>query len=146
MAAIKSTKVPKAFGETYAVITTITDTICRERLNEEYGELARFAAAAFCRKCPSPLSRGKPKTWACGVLYALGQVNFLPDKSFEPHMSLGELCELMGVGKSTGPAKAKVIFDALDLYQFSGLDVAQPAGTQPLRVVRRDRRDICGCP
>ena len=114
MAAIKSTRVPKALGEIYAVITTITDTFCRERLNEEYGELARFAAAALCRKRPSPLSRGKPKTWACGILYALGQVNFLPDKSFEPHMSLGELCELMGVGKSTGPAKAKVISDALD--------------------------------
>ena len=118
MAAIKSTKVPKAFGETYAVITTITDIFCREHLNEEYGELARFATAALCRKRPSPLSRGKPKTWACGILYALGQVNFLPDKSFEPHMSLGELCELMGVGKSTGPAKAKVISDALNLYQF----------------------------
>jgi hypothetical protein len=118
MAAIKSTKVPKAFGETYAVITTITDIFCREHLNEEYGELARFATAALCRKRPSPLSRGKPKTWACGILYALGQVNFLPDKSFEPHMSLGELCELMGVGKSTGPVKAKVISEALDLYQF----------------------------
>ncbi len=45
MAAIKSTKVPRAFGETYAVITTITDIFCRERLNEEYGELARFATA-----------------------------------------------------------------------------------------------------
>ncbi len=67
MAAIKSTKVPKAFGEIYAVITTITDTFCRERLNEEYGELARVATAALCRKRPSPLSRGQPKTWACGV-------------------------------------------------------------------------------
>ena len=52
MAAIKSTKVPKAFGETYAVITTITDTFCRERLNEEYGELARFATAARSRAKP----------------------------------------------------------------------------------------------
>ncbi len=133
MAAIKSTKVPKAFGEIYAVITTITDTFCRERLNEEYGELARFATAALCRKRPSPLSRGKPKTWACGVLYALGQVNFLPDKSFEPHMSLGELCELMGVGKSTGPAKAKV--DRLDSppsgrrrWQVAARSVSQPDG------------------
>ncbi len=118
MTVTKSTKVPKAFGEIYAVITTITDTFCRERLNAEYGELARFAAAALCRKRPSPLSRGKPNTWACGVLYALGQVNFLSDKSFEPYMSLGELCEFMGVGKSSGPAKAKVISDALDLYRF----------------------------
>jgi hypothetical protein len=118
MTVTKSTKVPKAFKETYTAITTITDTFCRERLNAEYGELARLATAALCRKRPSPLSRGKSKTWACGVLYALGQVNFLSDKSFEPYMSLGELCELIGVGKSTGPVKAKVISDALDLYQF----------------------------
>ena len=118
MAAIKSTKVPKAFGETYAVITTITDTFCRERLNEEYGELARFATAALCRKRPSPLSRGKPKTWACGILYALGQVNFLSDKSLDPYMPLGELCDLMGVGKSTASAKASIVSKALDLYQF----------------------------
>ncbi len=118
MAAIKSTKVPKAFGETYAVITTITDTFCRERLNEEYGEFARFAAAALCRKRPSPLSRGKPKIWACGILYALGQVNFLSDKSLDPYMPMCDLCDLLGVGKSTASAKAGIVSKALDLYQF----------------------------
>jgi hypothetical protein len=118
MSATKSTRVPKALKETYTAITTITDTFCRERLNAEYCELSRFATAALCRKRPSPLSRGKPKTWACGVLYALGQVNFLSDKSIEPHMSLAELCNLLGVGKSTAPTKAKVISDALGLYQF----------------------------
>ena len=118
MAAIKSTKVPKAFGETYAVITVITDTFCREHLNEEYGELARFATAALCRKRPSPLSRGKPKTWACGILYALGKVNFLSDKSLDPYMPLGELCDLMGVGKSTASTKAGLISKALGLSQF----------------------------
>jgi hypothetical protein len=118
MAAIKSTKVPKAFGETYAVVTAITDTFCREHLTEEYGEIARFATAALCRKRPSPLSRGKPKTWACGILYALGKVNFLSDKSLDPYMSLGKLCSLMGVGKSTASTKAGLISEALGLSQF----------------------------
>ncbi len=115
---MKSTKVPKAFGETYVAITAITDTFCREHLNEEYGELARFATAALCRKRPSPLSRGKPQTWACGILYALGKVNFLSDESFDPYMLLGELCGLMGVGKSTASTKAGLISEALDLSQF----------------------------
>ena len=40
MSTIKSTKVPKAFGETYAAITAITDDFCRAYLNEEYSGLA----------------------------------------------------------------------------------------------------------
>ena len=46
----RPTKVPKAFEETYAVITSMTDGFCREHLNEAYGKLARRAAAALCRK------------------------------------------------------------------------------------------------
>ena len=60
----RSTKVPEAFEETYAAITTMTDGFCREHLNEDYGELATRTTAAFCRKRPSPLSKGRPKTWA----------------------------------------------------------------------------------
>jgi Domain of unknown function (DUF6398) len=118
MVARKSKKVPNAFRETYAAISGITDTFCREYLNEEYGELARLAVAGLCRKRPSPLTRGKSKIWACGTLYALGQINFLSDKSFEPSLSLGELCDLMGVGKSTASAKAKVISEALGFRRF----------------------------
>jgi hypothetical protein len=118
MVARKSIKVPSAFRETYAAITGSTDTFCREYLNEEYGELARLAVAGLCRKRPSPLSKGKPKIWACGTLYALGQINFLSDKSFEPSLSLGELCDLMGVGKSTASAKAKLISEALGFHRF----------------------------
>ncbi len=50
MTAKRPTKVPKAFEETYAAITTMTDGFCREHLSEAYGELARRAAAALCRK------------------------------------------------------------------------------------------------
>ena len=49
MTAKKSAKVPKGFEETNAAITTMTDSLCREHLEEEYGELAR-RAAALCRK------------------------------------------------------------------------------------------------
>ena len=101
MAAVKSTRVPRALAETYDAVTTVTDAFCRDHLNDEYAGLARRAAAALGRKRPSPLVRGKPRTWACGILYALGQANFLADRSTEPHMALGELCDLIGVGKGS---------------------------------------------
>jgi hypothetical protein len=56
--------VPKAMAEIYAAVTALTDAVCREHLNDEYAELFRFAAAALCRKRPSPLSKGLPASWA----------------------------------------------------------------------------------
>ena len=85
MARVKKTeKVPKKMREKFDAIVALTDKVCLEHLNEEYAQLARQATAALCRKRPSPLSSGRVKSWACGVVYALGFVNFLFDKSQIP--------------------------------------------------------------
>ena len=118
MAIAKSTKVPKAWGAYFAAITAITDRVCTEHLNDEYAELARQAIAALCRKRPSPLARGSVQVWACAVVYALGQVNFLSDRSGEPHMAMAELCAVFDVSGSTGANKARVVRDALKMGQF----------------------------
>ena len=83
--------------EKYEAVTEITDEFCHEHLNEEYADLCRKMAAALSRKRPSPLESGRAKSWAAGIVYALGRVNFLFDKSREPYMSAGELCEKIGV-------------------------------------------------
>lgn len=66
----------------------MTDAFCREFLNDEYAELCRKLAAALARKRPSPLLRGKPKTWACGIVRTIGWVNYLDDPSQKPHLKL----------------------------------------------------------
>jgi hypothetical protein len=81
MAATHSTKVPKGWEKCFSELTALTDQFCEDHLDGEYAELARYAIAALCRKRPSPLASGQPRTWACAVLYALGQVNFLSDKA-----------------------------------------------------------------
>lgn len=88
----KSISVPKAQREIYEQLTALTDAFCGEHLNEGYAQLTRRALAALCRKNPNPLNSGRPSTWACGVLYALGQNDFLFDKSSDPHMRAAELC------------------------------------------------------
>lgn len=118
MASAQSTKVPKDWEAYYAVLTGITDQFCQSHLNDEYAALARAAIAALCRKRPSPLANGNPQTWACAVLYALGQVNFLTDKASTPYMAMADLCAHFGIGASTGGNKAKLVRTTLDIRQF----------------------------
>ncbi len=114
----KSEKVPKKMQSTYNTIVALTDGFCEEHLNEEYAQLARQLSATLCRKRLSPLSRGKPNSWACGIIYALGFVNFLFDKSQEPYLSATELCAGFGISQSTGANKSRQIRDLMDMVQF----------------------------
>jgi Domain of unknown function (DUF6398) len=110
--------VPTQLRPLFAELAARTDAFCGAHLNDEYAQLCRRVAAALCRKRPSPLSQGKVETWACGIVYAIGSVNFLFDNSQTPHMSAGELCERFGVSKSTASARSRKILDALDIGLF----------------------------
>jgi len=43
--------------------------VCRDHVDAEF--------AMLCRKLAAALARSKKEVWACAVMYALGQVNFL---------------------------------------------------------------------
>jgi hypothetical protein len=119
MAKVKhSEKVPKAMQDTFERIVSITDHIARQYLNDEYAQLIRYATAALCRKRPSPLTRGKPETWACGITHAIGMCNFLFDSSQTPHMKASDLYQVFGVSQGSGQGKSKTVRDLLDMYQF----------------------------
>jgi len=107
--------VPHHMQPVFDAVVQLTDRVCTEHLNEEYSHLSRTLAATLCRKRPSPLTRGRTETWACAIVYTLGSVNFLFDKTQTPHLRAGELCALFGVSKSTASAKAKVIMDSLKI-------------------------------
>lgn len=110
--------VPKNMEARYAQITTLTDVVCKDHLSEEYAALSRKAVAALCRKRPSPIVRGEANIWACAVVQALGQVNFLSDKSTKPYMATATLQELFGVSKSSAGNKAAFVRDALKMHHL----------------------------
>ena len=103
----KSPSVPKAQREIYEKLAVLTDAFCAEHLNKHYAHLARQALAALSRKRPNPLNSGKSNTWACGVLYALGQHNFLFDKDSKPYIKAAELCGHFNIAPSTGQNKSR---------------------------------------
>lgn len=98
-------EVQPAFEE----IAGLVDAFCREHLNDEYADLCRKLTEKLARKRPSPLVSGKPATWACGIVRTIGWVNFLDDRSTEPHMKLTAIDKAFGVGESTGQGKSMLI-------------------------------------
>jgi len=95
----------------------LMDNVCNRHLNTECRALARAMTAVLCRKRPSPLAAGQPRTWACGIVYVLGRINFLGDPSFSPHMTIAE-CAVFEVGESTVHAKARAIEKAIGTHPF----------------------------
>lgn len=114
----KSENVPKSMQPTFDSIVQLTDMFSKKHLNEEYAQLIRYATAAMCRKRPSPLSKGRINTWACGITYAIGFVNFLFDKSETPYISAEKMCKEFSISKSTGGSKSKIVKDSLNMMQL----------------------------
>ena len=110
--------VPKQMQPTYENIIALTEPFCRNFLNDEYSELAKRMAAALCRKRSSPVISGEIRTSACAILYALGKINFLSDRSTQPYMTMADLCGAFGVGQSTASAKANNILRTLKAHQL----------------------------
>jgi hypothetical protein len=115
-------KIPRAMRSHVANILAITDELCGARLDREYTELARELVARLARKRPSPLARGDMRIWAAGSMYALGKINFLFDRSQQPHLTADQLAGELGVVKATMANKAATILRTLDLgYYEPGL-------------------------
>ncbi len=110
--------IPREIRERYEAVIGITDGFCREYLNEEYANLCRKMAVVLSRKRPSLLESGRTRSWAAGIIYVLGRVNFLSDDSREPYMKLSDLCEKTGVSQSNASNKSREIWYRLDLMQL----------------------------
>ncbi len=121
-----SEKVPKAMADTFAAVTSLTDAFCQEHLNDEYGQLMRFAAAALCRKRPSPLASGSTASWAAGIAHAVATTNFAFDSTQTPHVKAPTLYAAFGVAPGTGQGKSKKVRDLLGMHQL-GLDWSLPS-------------------
>ncbi len=109
--------VPDRYRDRFSAIVERTDTFCDRHLSDEYKQLAREMTAVMCQQ-DSPALKGKPESWAAGVIYALGRVNFLTDPSQSPHMKSEQIAEGIGVSVATMQAKARVIREGLDLMPF----------------------------
>jgi hypothetical protein len=107
--------VPKIVKPRSDEIVGLIEAVSRAYLTEEYVSVARALAKVLARKRPSPLLQGHSRTWACGITYTIGSVNFLFDPTQHPHVAGSDLCALFDVSQSAGAAKSREIMRLFDI-------------------------------
>ncbi len=90
-------------------ILRMTSEFCLAHLDHEYSRLCEKLVLKLSRKRASPIVTGSTAIWAASVIYALGQINFLFDKSQKPHVNQVAIAEHFGTTVSTLGGKAKAI-------------------------------------
>lgn len=110
-------EVPESLQPRFREIVGIVDRFCEERLDAEYREVCRRMLACYCQP-ETGIERGKAASWAAGLVYEAGQVNFLTDPGFEPHVKSEEVAQGCGVSVATMHNKGKSIREALRLTRL----------------------------
>lgn len=108
--------------EKVSKIKDLATSFCAQKLNEDYFELTEKVIDKLKRKRPSPLLRGKEEIWAAAVIHAIGQINFLNDKSFEPYITFDEMNDFFVPKKSSVTNKAAEIRKMLKINRMTGFE------------------------
>jgi hypothetical protein len=111
-------QVPTKIRPARDAITALIEAFCAERLNDEYRGICLRMLDVLARKRPTPLVNGKPNSWACGIVRAVGWVNFLDDSSQSTHVKSRDVDLHFGVSTATGQARSKQIRDLLKVRPF----------------------------
>jgi hypothetical protein len=99
-------------------LSELTAGFCDSHLDEDYKQLCEKLIQKMARKRTVPFLSGRIEIWAAAIVYALGQINFLSDRSFEPYASADDICNYFDTSKSTTSQKAKLIRDMFKLWYF----------------------------
>lgn len=109
----------KEIKEREEKLLEMTGAFCTEKLDSEYLQLCQKLIKKLGRKRDVPFQRGKLEIWAAATINAIGSINFLFDKSFEPYITAEQISEYFGTKTSTVSNKARVIKDMFDLWYFN---------------------------
>lgn len=99
-------------------IAAMAMKFCEEKLDEDYKLLCEKMVRKLGRKRTKPLATGRLEIWAAAVVYTIGAMNFLFDKSFEPYVPSSDINVYFGTSSSTVAQKSRAIRDMLKLSQY----------------------------
>jgi len=112
----------------------LTTTFCQSHIDQEYDMLCRKLIEKIARKRTVPFLSGRIEIWAAAVVYAIGSINFLFDKTTQPYIGTDTICQYFGVSKSTVGQKAKLIRDMFKMgYYDTNFSTQHMAQNDPFR-------------
>ena len=115
---MRTTRKSRLIDDRLDAIGEVVHDFSMEYLDVEYAVLASTMLETLARKRPSPLESGDIRAWAAAAIQAVGTVNGLFNKKARFHMTAIELCDRLGVGRSTLHAKAAQIRKAIKFNPY----------------------------
>ena len=106
------------------MLTELVSGFCKEKLNEEYEKLCIELIQKLGRKRSAPFMTGRLEIWAASIIYTVGALNFLFDKSFEPYIPSSDIHDYFDTKTSTVGAKSKLIRDMFKLDRIFNNELA----------------------
>lgn len=97
----------------------LVGAFCTQKIDGEYFGLCEKLINKMGRKRDVPFKSGKLEIWAAAVIHAIGSINFLFDKSFQPYIKSDEIHDYFGTKSSTVTTKSRQIKDMFDLGHFN---------------------------
>jgi len=101
------------------ILIDMISGFCDEHLNEAYKEICIKLVGKMSRKREVPFLNGRIDIWAAAVVYSIGQINFLFDRSSEPYVTRDDICKYFKTNKTTTTQRAKKIRDLFKLGYLS---------------------------
>lgn len=108
----------KELKEREKKLLEMTGIFCSQKLDDDYFQLCEKLIKKMGRKREVPFKRGKLEIWAAAVIHAIGSINFLFDKSFEPYLTAQQISDYFGTKNSTVSNKARQIREMFNLRMF----------------------------
>ena len=96
----------------------LTGSFCAQKLDDDYYQLCEKLILKLGRKRDVPFKSGKIEIWAAAIIHAIGSINFLFDKSFEPYLTAEQISEYFGTKKATVSNKARQIKDMFKMGYY----------------------------
>lgn len=88
-------------------------------MNDNFKDKAIELTNKLSRKRPSPLSSGRAKTWAGGILDTIMKINFIYDQGNPLYIMKRDFVQKIGVSQNTINKKSNEIMDSLNISIFS---------------------------
>jgi len=115
-------------------------SFCKEFLNEEYEMLSIKVIDKLSKKYKM---NGKINIWAAAIIYSLGQINFLFDKSLKTNIEKSAICNYFNVKIDTVSQKAKSIRNILNMHYYDkNFSTEYMKKTKPFDNIRFNDKNI----
>lgn len=111
-------EIPPSLAGRFEDIHDMIEAFCEAYDAVELSFICLDMLVSLCVQFPDKFRRSQPKSWAAGIVHAIGMVNFLSDPATKPYIESSEIYSWFKVAESTMQSKSRSLRDWFRICQM----------------------------